>query len=121
MKMSQGELSLMSGHLKTVFVSGCSKCSKSFERGLFGEKPNYSGFNYPSWEPRKGDDHKKLAEGTLKAKTKTARSELESASGVRYSKLFRLPYFDPIKGHVIDPMHNLLFGTAKHAFNVWLQ
>ena len=26
---------------------------------------------------------------------------------------------DPVRFHVIDPMHNLLLGTAKHAMRVW--
>ena len=45
---------------------------------------------------------------------------LEKKYGVRYSELFRLSYFDPIRMHVIDPMHNLLLGTAKHMFKTWL-
>ena len=73
------------------------------------------------WVPRNGEQHKFLAAETLKASTKKAQSELEAASGVRYSELFRLPYFDPISGHIIDPMHNLLLGSAKHTFNVWVE
>jgi hypothetical protein len=72
------------------------------------------------WIPRDGQQHKRLAAETIKAPTKTARAELESASGVRYSEFFRLPYFDPIHAHVVDPMHNLLLGTAKHTFTVWI-
>ena len=30
-------------------------------------------------------------------------------------------YFDPIKMHVVDPMHNLLLGTAKRMFKIWVQ
>ena len=47
--------------------------------------------------------------------------DIESAFGVRYSELFQLPYFDPIRHHVIDPMHNLLLGTAKHTFKVLVE
>ncbi len=28
--------------------------------------------------------------------------------------LLELPYYDIVRCHVIDPMHNLLLGTAKH-------
>lgn len=101
------------------YLSGCSKCWKLSRESL--EKPDYSGFDFTTWRPREGDSHKALAEETLNARTKTARAELESASGVRYSELFRLPYFDPIKAHLVDPMHNVLLGTAKHAFNIWLK
>ena len=44
----------------------------------------------------------------------------ESQYGVRYSVLLALRYFDPVKFTVIDPMHNLLLGTGKHVFKVWM-
>ena len=44
-----------------------------------------------------------------------------SESGVRYSVLLELPYFDPIRFHVIDPMHNLLLGTAKRMMVTWTE
>ena len=32
-----------------------------------------------------------------------------------------LPYFDCVRFHIIDPMHNLFTGTAKHLMkNIWL-
>ena len=32
-----------------------------------------------------------------------------------------LPYFDCVRFHSIDPMHNLFTGTAKHLMkNIWL-
>ena len=41
--------------------------------------------------------------------------------GTRYSELMALPYFDCVRYHVIDPMHNLFTGTAKHVMkNNWL-
>ncbi len=46
---------------------------------------------------------------------------MESKYGVRYSILLALPYFDPIKFTVIDPMHNLFLGTGKHVFKVWVE
>ena len=72
------------------------------------------------WIPRNGKDHKRQAFEISKANTKTEKTQMESAPGVRYSEWFRLPYFDLILLHVIDPMHNLLLGTAKHAFVVWV-
>lgn len=44
----------------------------------------------------------------------------ESLLGVRYSVLLSLPYFDPVRFTVIDPMHNLYLGSGKHVFKVWL-
>ena len=62
-------------------------------------------------------------ESCLEIKTATNRSQLqqlESMHGVRYSVLMKLPYFDPIKFVVIDPMHNLMLGSSKHVLSVWL-
>ena len=61
------------------------------------------------------------AKKTLDVATSVQRSEMESSFGLRYSRLLDLPYFDPIRGHAVDPMHNLLLGTAKHTFSVWLK
>ena len=52
------------------------------------------------------------------ATMKDARKHLERESGVRYSVLTKLPYFDGTWLHIVDPMHNLLLGTAKHIMNV---
>lgn len=45
----------------------------------------------------------------------------ESKAGLRYSILLSLPYFNPVRFTVIDPMHNLYLGTGKHAFEVWME
>ena len=31
----------------------------------------------------------------------------------------KLPYFNIIKQHIIDPMHNGYVGTAKHMVSIW--
>lgn len=36
-------------------------------------------------------------------------------------ELMLLPYFDCVRFHIIDPMHNLFTGNAKHLMkNIWL-
>ena len=67
------------------------------------------------------DSHCKLANKLLKARTKPERKQLESAFGIRYSPLLELPYFDPIRMSIIDPIHNFYLGTSKHTINVWLK
>ena len=48
-------------------------------------------------------------------------ASLEQKYGSRYSELMPLPYFDCVCFHIIDPMHNLFTGTAKHLMkNIWL-
>ena len=45
--------------------------------------------------------------------TKAALNAIERETGVRYTILLELPYFDPARMCIIDPMHNLFLGTAK--------
>ena len=54
------------------------------------------------------------------SKTYSERNSLRSAHGCRYCEFLRLPYFDPIRMVIIDPMHNLYLGTAKHMLRVWI-
>ena len=99
---------------------GCSKCLKKFP-GKVGEK-DYSGFDRSQWKVRTLNDHKSCINRIRMCKTKKARNELESKYGCRYSELLDLPYFDPIRMTIIDPMHNLYLGTAKHILkDVWTE
>ena len=46
----------------------------------------------------------------------------ENESGCRYSVLLKLPYFDTPRMLIVDPMHNLFLGTAKHFLKtVWIE
>ncbi|EJD39902.1 hypothetical protein AURDEDRAFT_49460, partial [Auricularia subglabra TFB-10046 SS5] len=48
------------------------------------------------------------------------RKQLKSLSGVGWSELFRLPYWDPTKHFVVDGMHNLFLGLIQnHVRKVW--
>ena len=40
---------------------------------------------------------------------------------MRYSELVQLPYFEISRFCVVDPMHNLFEGTARHFMNVVLK
>lgn len=100
-------------------LHGCSKCTKEFHCARFGEKSDYSGYNRAEWTPRKHSEHMKQVSDVMAASTATRNEQVEKKYGVRYSELLRLPYFDIVEYHVIDPMHNLLLGTAKHMVNLW--
>ena len=91
---------------------GCSKCKKEFVSGQHGL--DYSGFNRETWVPRTNEEHRKDVEKLSKCKSKTELAKKESELGCRYSSLLDLPYFDPPTMLVIDPMHNLFLGLAKH-------
>ena len=106
----------MKGHSGLI---GCSKCLKKSQVNL--EKRDYSGFNRDDWEKRTNKDHRRIAAKILKCKTKTEINELSKKFGINYySSLLDLEYFDIIRFCAIDPMHNLLLGTAKYVFKLWV-
>ena len=107
------------GFLSHAAQLGCSKCKKRFT-GTVGAM-NYSGFNREKWLARTGQSHRESAECLLCCRTKTERATAESMLGVRYTVLLKLPYFDGPRMLVVDPMHNLFLGTAKHFLKaVWI-
>ena len=57
----------------------------------------------------------------LEADTLSIQTKVEQGCGCRYSVLLELPYFHPILMCIIDPMHNLLLGTAKPAYTFSLE
>ena len=100
---------------------GCSRCLKEFPVKAFGDKPIFSGFDRNTWPKRDSESHRRDAHRTLKATSSSQRKKLESTLGVRYTELLRLPYYDCVRFVVIDPMHNLLLGTAKCLFHKWIE
>lgn len=106
------------GFLSYSALLGCCRCLHIFP-GTVGNK-DYSGFNRCTWKPRTSKDHRSSIKLIQKAKNKTQREKLESKHGCRYSVLLELPYFDPVRMLVVDPMHNLFLGTAKHMIRLWI-
>ena len=95
----------MCGFLGTAAKRGCSCCLKEFP-GTVGSM-DYSGFDRESWPKRMNSLHREAAESLLLKRTKAELLACESLHGCRYSELLRLPYFDPVRMLIIDPMHNL--------------
>lgn len=91
---------------------GCSMCYAEFSEG-FGSR-NYSDFDRNNWRMRTNNQHRADIKKIEKAKTKTEQLKLVKDLGCRYSVLLDLPYFDPVRMLLIDPMHNLFLGSAKH-------
>ena len=100
---------------------GCSKCTKIFETNPDNGAMCYGGdFNTVS-APRKEDDHCAQAFLGQQQVSNAAKQRVESLSGSRFTSLMHLEYFDCIRFHIIDAMHNLFLGTAKHVMkNIWL-
>lgn len=103
------------GHNAT---KGCSRCLKSFPTSS-ENITDYSGYDRDSWVQRTNTLHREYAYKELSGKTKAEKKALEKMYGARYSVLFELPYYDCIRFVVIDVMHNLFLGTAKHVLNIW--
>ena len=101
-------------------IMGCSKCKINFKSGIFGEKLDYSGYDRDSWEFRDHASHMTEITEISRAKTWTEQLQLEKKYGSRYSELLRLPYFDIVRYHCVDVMHNLLLGTAKRLLSLWV-
>ena len=109
------------GFLSYTANLGCSRCYQNFSRG-FAVRNCYDNFDRDSWEMRSNSRHCSDVKKILKCTTKTERSKKESDLGCHYSSLLDLPYFCPIEMLLIDPMHNLFWGTAKHfARDLWIE
>ena len=112
------------GHRATL---GCNKCFKAFEQVHENDGSmwtNYSGFDQTLWERCTKVDHMERCQAIKEIfeqqGTKASLQRVESTKGLRYSILLDLPYFDPIRYPVVDPMHTLFLGTGKHMMEVWL-
>ena len=79
---------------------------------------NYSGFQQKEWPLRDIKTHRSKALEAKNATSGVAREKIREI-GVRYSELLRLHYFDIVRCHVIDSMHNLYLGTAKNVITLW--
>lgn len=107
------------GYVSHNAFRGCSRCLKEFPTQTFGEKADYSGYDRENWQQRSNELHRQYAEIHRQCNTLSAQKKIEHDHGCRYSILLELPYFDVVRMCVIDPMHNLLLGTAKHMLAVW--
>ena len=99
---------------------GCSKRDKVFKREKWGDCCDYTGASPEDYLPSRDDQqHKMRGFEWLHAKNAAARKKLEREHGVRYSELYRLPYYSPVRQHTLDPLHNLFLRTAKNFINFW--
>ena len=98
-------------------MHGCSKCLKVFPS--INLQTDYSGFDRARWPPRNHSDHLEQAYRSKAATTRSVQNQIGRQYGVRYSELLKLPYFDVVRYHLVDPMHNLFLGTAKRVLILW--
>jgi hypothetical protein len=91
------------GHGATMFCSFCLCTSDQLED-----------LNIQSWELRNGAQVRAQAEAWLHQTTKAGRNALQKTTGVRWTPLHNLPYWDPVKHVVLGFMHNWLEGVLQH-------
>lgn len=112
----------VSGFLSHSAFHACSRCLKEFPTSnYFGDKPDYSGFDRSNWTPWTNTSHRFYACKNKECKTGKDKKAIERNHGCQYSVLLELPYYDVVRMCVVDPMHNLLLGTAQHVVSVWKQ
>jgi hypothetical protein len=76
--------------------------------------------NVTEWVRRTGEEHRQCAAQWLEAKSHAAREKLVRKTGVRYSALLRLPYWDPTRFTLVDSMHAFFLGNLKrHCRDIW--
>ena len=97
---------------------GAINAQKHLQRVTLEARLDYLGFE--SCPSHNIVEHRRQADNVLSKTTQEERSHAESQYGVKYSELLRLPYFDWIRFTVVDPMHNLFLGTAKHVMETWM-
>ena len=99
---------------------GCSKCYKLFPGG-FAVKKDYSGYNRTTWTKRSKEKHNRHSVKLLDCSTRKQYEEKAKQYGIHYSILTKLDYFDAVRFHIIDPMHNLFLGIAKKTWKLWME
>ena len=99
------------GHVSALV--SCHKCEK--KANYENRQHNFAGMDdMDEWFViRDSAKHRQDAIGWRTCKSDAARKRFVKQTGVRWSELLRLPYFDPIRFIIVDPMHCLFLGIAK--------
>jgi hypothetical protein len=94
----------------------CYRCDKRTTYSEEYRKTHYGGMqDYDEWVTKPADLllHRQYAHEWLQRNSKTSREAHFKVHGVRWTEVLRLPYMDPIRFAVVDPMHCLFLGVAK--------
>lgn len=79
-------------------------------------KEGYGDTNNEYWRARTNTECRKSSEAFANAPDTASQNAIFEASGIRYSELSRLPYFDMARCIVVDAMHNLFLGLIQEHF-----
>ena len=70
-------------------------------------------YDYDHWHTRDVNEMRSAAENWRDAETVSTQRDITAIHGVRWSPLWRLPYWNPCRQLVVDSMHCLLEGLVK--------
>ncbi|KAH9910516.1 uncharacterized protein BXZ73DRAFT_93680 [Epithele typhae] len=72
--------------------------------------------DFEHWTKRNLNELREQAERWRDATTEAERKRIFNEHGIRWSELWRLPYWDPTRQLVVDPMHCILEGLVLITF-----
>lgn len=76
----------------------------------------YRDLDIGSWKSRTNEECRTFSERFRNATSAKAAASTFNKTGMRWSELLRLPYYDPTRFLVVDPMHTLFLGLIKEHF-----
>lgn len=100
-------------------IGGFSACSHEYFCSVCWcnkTQDGYSNFDSAKWKRRTNEDCRQFAERFHAATDAKSAASSFDRTGLRWSELLRLPYYDPTRFLVVDPMHNLFLGLIKEHF-----
>jgi len=77
----------------------------------------YGDTDCSAWARRTNEEWRKAAAEYQACRSEDEKTAKADKTGVRWSDLLCLPYFDISRCVVVDPMHNLFLGLIKEHFN----
>ena len=107
------------GHVSALV--SCHRCIK--QANYEDHQHNFAGMNdIDEWFiDRDSNEHRQNALAWQRCNSDAARKRAVKQTGVRWSELLRLTYFDPIRSIIVDPMHCLFLGIAKWIMKkIWI-
>lgn len=74
--------------------------------------------NVHTWRRRTKQEFEKVAKQHQMAANEKERKNIVDETGIRWTALLQLPYFDPSRFVVVDAMHNLFLGLLQEHFEI---
>lgn len=102
-------------------IGGCSGHShKYFCSFCHLTRDDITNFRPTTWKPRTFEEHTRAARQWLDADSERLRLKVFDQTGVFWTPLMRLGYWDPTKDLILDVMHNQFLGLAReHCRIIW--